>query len=331
MGQPQERDDRVGTIAMWVETDNVPSDREPSSYAHTTVMRAEAVAQLKVRAGGVYVDATLGGGGHTEAMLEAVPGAMVIGVDRDPAALAAATHRLARFGDRFLAIRGAFGDLDVLLATAGIGKVDGILADLGLSSAQLANPSRGMSFRFEGPIDMRMDPSLEETALSMIARLDQDQLADVIYRFGEESRSRRIARSIKRAEQDGRLNTTLDLRQAVVRAVGPARVGGVDPATRTFQALRIAVNGEMDQLGWLLEKAPLLLVDSGLLAVISFHSLEDRLVKKAFQNREVWVVQTKKPVLPTANEQKTNKRARSAKLRCASRLASDLAGMQEGV
>lgn len=302
---------------MWAEVDDSHADREVPTYSHTTVLRNETVSLLGVRAGGLYVDATVGGGGHTEAILEGSPGCVVWGVDRDPRAVQAASERLARFGDRFQLLSGAFGELPSLLEQAGIGKVDGIVADLGLSSAQLSDPARGMSFRLDGPLDMRMDPSLEETALDLIDRLSQDDLADVIYRFGEERRSRRVARCIKLALHDGRLETTRDLRRAVVRAVGPARVGGVDPATRTFQALRIAVNGELDQLASLLDASPSLLADDGVLAIISFHSLEDRMVKRAFQNRQVWQPITKKPVVAGPTEQRGNPRARSAKLRAA--------------
>src|SRR5262249_29856117 len=157
----------------------------------------------------------------------------------------------------------------------------GIVADLGVSSPQLDDPSRGMSFRAEGPLDMRMGDTEGETALELIGRLSSDELADIIYHFGDERRSRRIARCVHQADKAGELKTTLDLRRGVVRAVGPARVGGVDPATRTFQALRIAVNHEMDELGALLHVAPRVLLPGAPLAIISFHSLEDRLVKRA--------------------------------------------------
>ncbi|MCU0693172.1 MAG: 16S rRNA (cytosine(1402)-N(4))-methyltransferase RsmH, partial [Polyangiaceae bacterium] len=188
------------------------------------------------------------------------------------------------------------------------------------------------SFRREGPLDMRMAPDAPETALDIIERLDQDDLADLIYRYGEERRSRRVARCIKLALADGKLQTTLDLRRAVVRAVGPARVGGVDPSTRTFQALRIAVNGELDQLTSLLQCAPDVLADDGVLVVISFHSLEDRLVKRAFQDRATWSPLVKKPALPSSAELRVNPRARSAKLRAARRLlpeASDNRGRDQ--
>jgi 16S rRNA (cytosine1402-N4)-methyltransferase len=167
---------------------------------------------------------------------------------------------------------------------------------------------------------MRMDRSAGETALDLIDRLDDDDLADVIYKYGEERRSRRVARCIKQARAAGDLSTTLDLRRAVVRAVGPARHGGVDPATRTFQALRIAVNGELDELEQLLAAAPRVIAPGGVLAVISFHSLEDRLVKRALRDRAVWRPLTKKPIVPSDEEMAENPRSRSAKLRTAQRL-----------
>src|ERR1019366_1777421 len=202
------------------------------------------------------------------AILEAEPLARVIGFDRDAEAISAAEERLARHGERFLAIRASFGTAADELGARGISQVDGLCADLGVSSPQLDDAARGMSFRREGPIDMRMDKESGETALELIARLGDDELADVIYRFGEEHRSRRIARSIKRAEGDGELVTTLDLRRSIVRAVGPVRVGGVDPATRTFQALRIAVNRELDELEALLAALPTLLVSGGAAAIL---------------------------------------------------------------
>ena len=293
------------------------SEPEPSGYAHSTVMLAETLAHLGVRDGGVYVDATLGGGGHAEGILKASRDSVVLGVDRDPASVRAASRRLARFAERFVASHGAFGDLLSPLKNAGLTHVDGIVCDLGLSSAQLSDASRGMSFRLEGPIDMRMDPSLDTTALDLIGGFSRDELAAVIFHYGQERRSRSIARCIKLAESEGRLCTTLDLRRAVVRAVGPTRVGGVDPATRTFQALRIAVNGELDQLAALLEQAPSLLAPNGVLVIISFHSLEDSLVKRAFRNREMWTSITKKPLCPSEAEERANPRSRSAKLRAA--------------
>jgi 16S rRNA (cytosine1402-N4)-methyltransferase len=285
------------------------------------------VQALAPREGGLYVDATLGAGGHAEAILQ-IPGTRVVGLDRDAGALALASARLEAFGDRFRILHGRFGDLEERLASIGVTQVDGLVADVGLSSMQLDDAARGMSFRTEGPIDMRMDRSSGETALDLIDRLDDDELADVIYRYGEERRSRRVARCIKQALAAGDLHTTLDLRRAVVRAVGPARHGGVDPATRTFQGLRIAVNGELDELERLLAAAPRVVAPGGIVAVISFHSLEDRLVKRALRDRDTWRPLTKKPVVPSDEEMAENPRSRSAKLRAAQRLLPEESGDQ---
>jgi 16S rRNA (cytosine1402-N4)-methyltransferase len=290
---------------------------EPADFEHRTVLADEAISLLSPRAGGVYVDATVGGGGHAEALLERAAGARLIGIDRDASAIEAARERLAPFAGKFELIEGRFSELDRLLGEIGVTEVDGILADLGVSSFQLDEASRGMSFRSEGPIDMRMSQGVGETALDLIARLDTDELADVIYHYGDERRSRRIARCIKRALGEGELATTVDLRRAVVRAVGPARIGGIDPATRTFQALRIAVNQELEELTLLLERAPKVLRTGGVLAVISFHSLEDRLVKRAFLETTIWERLTAKPVVPARGEMDANPRSRSAKLRAA--------------
>ena len=301
---------------VWSSEDQI----EVSEFAHATVMRDEVALALAPRKGGVYLDVTLGAGGHTEALLDACADASVIGLDRDPEAIAASTSRLARFGDRVTIIRASFGCARAALAERGIAKVDGVCADLGVSSPQLDDAKRGMSFRREGPIDMRMDPEEGETALELIGRTDDDELADIIFRFGDERRSRRISRSIHRAYTDGDLRTTLDLRRAVVRAVGPARVGGVDPATRTFQALRIAVNRELDELDALIADLPELIAPGGVAAIMSFHSLEDRAVKRAFQVRDTWEPLWKKPRGATDEECAINPRARSAKLRAAMRV-----------
>jgi 16S rRNA (cytosine1402-N4)-methyltransferase len=288
-------------------------------HPHVTVLLAEVMHYLAPTEGGLYVDATLGGGGHAEAVL-AVPGTRVIGIDRDEGALALAAQRLAPFGDRLVTVHARFSEVKERLGAMGIDRVTGLYADVGLSSMQLDDASRGMSFRAEGPLDMRMDGRSGETALELIDRLDDDELADVIYKYGEERRSRRVARCIKQALAAGELVTTLDLRRAVVRAVGPARIGGVDPATRTFQGLRIAVNGELDELAALLDAAPDLVERGGICAVISFHSLEDRLVKRALKNRDLWEPLTKKPVTAGDEEITDNPRARSAKLRASRRL-----------
>ncbi len=292
----------------------------PPTYTHLTVMRAEVVRALDPQPHQLFVDCTLGGGGHTEAILEAAEGVRVIGFDCDPSAIDAAAERLERFGDRVSFVRSTFEALEPCLRDRGIDRVDGLVADLGVSSPQIDDPDRGLSFRAEGPIDMRMDPDGEQTALDLIARLRQEELADVIYQLGDERRSRRIARCIKQALAAGELTTTLELRRAVVRAVGPRRVGNIDPATRTFQALRIAVNRELEQLEQLLSSTTELVRPGGTAAFISFHSLEDRMVKRAFQQRELWQRQSAKPLAPSEREQASNPRSRSAKLRAATRV-----------
>lgn len=291
-----------------------------SGGSHEPVLLAETLAQLAPRSGGLYVDVTLGRAGHAEAILEAsAPDGRLIGIDRDPRAIDESAPRLARFGARATLLHGAFAELRSLLARAGAARVDGLLADLGVSSPQLDDPERGFSFRADGPLDMRMDPHGGETARELIARLDERELAHLLYRFGEERRARAIARSIKRAADEGRMNGTTELRQAVVRAVGPRRAGGIDPATRTFLALRIAVNGEIEQLEALLEAIPDVLEDGAVAAIISFHSLEDRAVKRAFRGDPRLEPTTKKPIVPSGDERARNPRSRSAKLRAARR------------
>jgi 16S rRNA (cytosine1402-N4)-methyltransferase len=303
----------------WVWRDDFDEVTDVKRFEHATVMRDEVVRAIAPRANGVYVDATLGAGGHTVALLEAEPKARIVALDRDPAAIAAAEERLAPVADRVMIVRATFSRLRDQLDAMGIAGVDGVIADLGVSSPQIDDAERGMSFRHEGPIDMRMDPESGETALELIDRLSDDELADVIYQYGDERRSRRIARSIRKAHDAGDLRTTLDLRRAIVRAVGPARIGGVDPATRTFQALRIAVNRELEELEALLAALPVVVAEGGVAAVISFHSLEDRLVKRVFAHTDAWAPLTKKPLVPTDEECARNARARSAKLRAARR------------
>jgi 16S rRNA (cytosine1402-N4)-methyltransferase len=307
----------------WVWRDDFDEVTDVKRYEHATVMREEVVRALAPRAGGTYVDATLGGAGHAVALLEAEPKARIVGLDRDPVAIQAAEERLSPIADRVILVRSTFSRVREQLDALGIERADGLVADLGVSSPQLDEASRGMSFRHEGPIDMRMDPESGETALELIDRMSDDELADVIYQYGDERRSRRIARSIKKMHAGGELRTTLDLRRAIVRAVGPARVGGVDPATRTFQALRIAVNRELAELEALLSVLPDVIVEGGVAAVISFHSLEDRLVKRAFV-KDGWEPLTKKPVQAGDEEQQQNARSRSAKLRAARRTAVPL-------
>jgi 16S rRNA (cytosine1402-N4)-methyltransferase len=294
----------------------------PGEFVHTTVMPEQAVAALDPRLGGVYVDATVGGGGHSAAILEACRGSRVVAFDRDRAAVSAARERLARYEDRARVLHAEFSSLEHRLHELNLDAVDGLIADLGVSSQQLEDASRGMSFRAEGPLDMRMDCSSGDTALELIERLSQEELAKVIFQFGQERRSRRVARCIKQSLARRELQTTRDLRRAVVRAVGPHRIGGIDPATRTFQALRIAVNEEMAQLAMLLGALPRIVKPGATVVFISFHSLEDRAVKCALRDATLWDRLGKKPVLPTRAEIDSNPRARSAKLRAARRVAN---------
>lgn len=296
---------------------------EMPSFEHVTVMAAEVVHALGPERGGVYLDVTAGGGGHAAAILARAQNARVIAFDRDPRAVLAAERRLAEFGERALVVHLAFSDVVAWLESAKMGPVNGLVADLGVSSQQLADRERGMSFRSEGPLDMRMDPTSGETARELIERVSQDELADIVYQLGEERRSRRVAACIKQALAAGELETTLDLRRAVVRAVGPRRIGGIDPATRTFPALRIAVNRELDELATLLAALPAMIAPGGVAAIISFHSLEDRLVKRAFLERTLWQRLSNKPLTAGDAEREQNPRARSAKLRAALRLAEE--------
>lgn len=291
-----------------------------SAFEHTPVLLDEVLEQLDPTAGGVYADVTLGGGGHAKAILErSSPDGRLIGTDRDPSALEAARGALSGFGERATLRKARIGELRDVLASLEIENVDAVLADLGVSSVQLDRPERGFSLAKGGPIDMRMDPTEGETALELIGRSDADELANVIYRYGEEHRSRKIARSLRRAYEEGELETTGDLRHAVHRAIGGRR-GRIDPATKTFQALRIAVNDELGELEALLEQAPQLLRMGGVVAVISFHSLEDRMVKHAFRDSEQLSPLTKRPIIASDAERENNPRSRSAKLRAARRV-----------
>jgi len=296
---------------------------DPSAFFHAPVMLGEMLTALAEAPGMVFVDATLGGAGHAAALLRARPEVRLFGFDRDPRAIAAAEARLAEFGARARVTHASFEEIEAALDALGIEQIDGLMADLGVSSEQLTDPVRGMSFRASGPLDMRMDPTRGETALELIARVSQDELADLIYEFGEERASRRIARCIKQALAAERLADTLDLRRAVVRAVGPRRVGGVDPATRTFQALRMAVNGETSQLKALLAFARKRIVPGGVASILSFHSIEDRAVKRELFVRGEWSPLSKKPLVPSESEVETNPRSRSAKLRAARRVEAD--------
>ena len=262
----------------------------------------------------MVIDATVGAGGHAEALLEAGVGS-VVGLDRDATALAEAEQRLASFGPRFRAVHGAFSRLD---DEAGVERADGVLFDLGVSSMQLDRAERGFGFRTEGPLDMRMDPSTEPSAEDVVNGYPEQELARVIFEFGEERQSRRIARAIVRARERARIETTAQLASIVVSAVG-RRQGAGHPARRTFQALRIEVNRELEELAASLPQAAGLLGPGGRLVVIAYHSLEDRIVKRFLAGAPDLFPLTKKPVRPSLGEASSNPRARSAKLRAADR------------
>ena len=307
---------------------------------HRPVLPHEAMFYLAPERGGLFIDATLGMGGHSELILEASPQARVLGLDRDREALRLAGERLARFGRRFRAAHANFREVARVLEEAGEREAAGLLADLGVSSLQFDTPARGFSFRHDAPLDMRMDAAGdEETAAELLARLPEEEIARVIYEYGEERRSRRIARRIvERRERGEPVETTADLAELVARAVGHRRGEKIHPATRTFQALRIAVNRELEGLAEFVETAVDLLQPSGRLVVISFHSLEDRIVKRALRRlaghcecdprspactcgaRRAVEILTRRPVVPAEAEIVENPRARSAKLRACEKL-----------
>jgi 16S rRNA (cytosine1402-N4)-methyltransferase len=282
---------------------------------HEPVLVAEVV-ELLSRANTV-IDLTVGSGGHAEALLERGV-ERVIGVDRDPQALAAALDRLARFGDRFHRVRARFSDVSRIAAEAGVRAVDGVLYDLGVSSLHLDRPERGFSYRAGGPLDMRMGPE-GPTAADVVNGYPEEDLVRVLREYGEERRAGRIARAIVRARERRPLETTDELAAVVAGAV-PRRRGGPHPARRTFQALRIEVNRELEELGASLPQAADLLAPGGRMVAISYHSLEDRIVKRFLAGDERLEVLTKKVVRPGPAEMARNPRARSARLRAARRV-----------
>jgi 16S rRNA (cytosine1402-N4)-methyltransferase len=285
-------------------------------FAHEPVLRDATVDWLVTRRDGLYVDATLGRAGHALPLLDRLDSeGRLVGLDRDPGAVEACRTRLAPHGARAIVIHAAFADVRDVLGPRGLLPVTGLLADLGLSSPQLDEPDRGFSWRRPGPLDMRADPSQGETARALLERLDENELADVLYQLGEERMSRRIARAIKRALAARELESTADLRAVVHRAIGSRPRGGIDPATRTFQALRIAVNDELAQLDALLAALPEILEPGGRAAILSYHSLEDRRVKHFIRAEARLEALTKKPVVASEEEVARNPRARSAKLR----------------
>ena len=303
-----------------------------ASASHVPVLYQAVITGLQPRPGGRYIDGTLGAGGHAAGVLAAsAPDGQLLGLDRDPAALAVAAERLAKFGERARLVRASYTQMAEV--AAGFAPVDGILLDLGLSSLQLADPARGFAFQLEGPLDMRFDPAGDLTAADIVNNWPVEDLADIIYRYGEDQNSRRIARAIAAARP---LHGTHELAEVISRAVPGGPRGGrsrLHPATRTFQALRIAVNDELESVAAVLPAALGLLRPGGRLAVISFHSLEDRLVKNFFRRQArgeddpnlpypapfepLLTEVTRKPLVAGEEEVARNPRARSARLRIA--------------
>jgi 16S rRNA (cytosine1402-N4)-methyltransferase len=319
---------------------------------HEPVLLTEVLEWLRVREGGTFVDCTVGLGGHAKAMLDASPETTIVGIDRDEDALAIARERLSIFEHRVQLIHADFDDVRSLLDQAAVTQVRGVLADLGVSSLQLARSERGFSFASDAPLDMRMDQSRGETAAELMNQLTESELADLIFEYGEERKARRIARAIARARERDAIVTTKQLADIVVRALNIRGRWRIHPATRTFQALRIAVNDELKALERFIPAAISTLACGGRLAIISFHSLEDRIVKRSFlresgrcqcETRSMQIdrgrkdlvdevvcercgantrirILTRKPVRPTPEEIERNPRSRSSLLRVCERL-----------
>jgi 16S rRNA (cytosine1402-N4)-methyltransferase len=283
-------------------------------------MVAEVLEHLEPSRGGLFIDCTVGLGGHARALLEG-GASRLIGLDRDPAAVAAARSALSGFGDRVDVVHADYRRLNAVLDERGVTKVDGVLVDLGVSSMQLDAPGRGFSFRQDAPLDMRMDTTAGPTAAEAIREVDERTLADVIYEFGEERHSRRVARAIVAARVQAPIETTGRLADIVRRAIPRKGYSRIDPATRTFQAIRIWVNRELEGLDAFLGDAARRLAVDGRMVVITFHSLEDRIAKhtlRALQNEDFGLrIRTKRPMVPGEAEVERNPRARSAKLRAA--------------
>jgi 16S rRNA (cytosine1402-N4)-methyltransferase len=307
---------------------------------HRPVLLTESLKFLAPERGGLYVDCTVGLGGHSEAILKASSETRVLGIDRDLSALAFARERLAPFGPRFKAVHANYQDLADVLPAADESDPVGILADLGVSSLQLDSHERGFSFRFDAPLDMRMDPTSGPTAADLLAELSEEEIARIIFEFGEEPHSRRIARRVVERREQGRpVTTTQELADVVLQAVRARKWKQVHPATRTFQALRIAVNRELDGLAQFVETSIDLLAPGGQFVVISFHSLEDRIIKQEFKRlaghcqcpprlpicscgaRKVVEILTRRPITPGPAELEENPRARSSKLRACRKLS----------
>ncbi len=310
-----------------------PDMPHSSKYEHQTVLCSQALELWRAKPGGCFVDATLGLGGHTEALLEIDPDATVIGLDIDSEALGIAGPRLAKFGSRVRLIKEGYMNLAHALSEMEIHEVDGILADLGVSSLQIDRPHRGFSFQKQGPLDMRMDSGTARTALSLIEDVSAEELSSILKEFGEERLAWPIAKRLKAAAEKGELKDTLDCAKIASSVYGAHKHSKIHPATRTFQALRIAVNGELNNLRIFLNEGPQLLAKGGRMVCISFHSLEDRMVKESFRELSrgctcpadfpqcacgktaQYKVLTKKPVIAAEEETAQNPRSRSAKMR----------------
>jgi len=304
---------------------------------HASVLLKEAIEYLEPKDGGVYLDCTCGLGGHSEAILDACgPTGRLLAIDRDPTAIELAKGRLHRFGDRVEIVEGNFSDVQVYAEATDSVPLDGVIADLGVSSLQLDDPKRGFSFMRDGPLDMRMGPKVGATAAEMLEEFDVPTLIKILRDFGEVNRPRQVAEAICAARDAGELLTTHDLAEVIEKAIGGRKATPIHPATRAFQAIRIAVNRELEELEKLLDVLAGLVRPGGRVAIISFHSLEDRLVKHAFTDpppepqplnlpvepkriRGPWQALSKKPIVPGKKEIADNPRARSAKLRVAER------------
>ncbi len=310
-----------------------------TEYSHISVLRDEAVAALQLTDGGVYLDGTFGGGGYSRAILEAAS-CRLYAIDRDPDAVTRAEKMAADYPGRFEIMPGRISELSGMMAARGVAALDGAVFDLGLSSYQIDDPARGFSFRQDGPLDMRMGRNGRDAA-AIVNLCVESELADILYKYGDEKAARRIAKAIVERRTVQKFATTADL-ASVIRSVVRPDKSGIDPATRSFQALRIAVNEELTDIEEALEQAAALLNPGGRLVVVSFHSLEDRIVKHFFAGcagrlpsasrhdpaglRPVeaprFKLITKSPILPGADEVRANPRARSAKLRAMERIAA---------